>query len=142
MTKQAIANFRVRGDAGGAQSTSRLGGFEHNEPTKHITIKSRLSETIRFPSTTGIGGSQFGGTKSRDKYTDSFSRFSEMYQWMKERITECTYVDYQATPDSGSLTIKLTSELSDLLGECETKENCHAIHQIQENFPGMPSLTS
>lgn len=76
------------------------------------------------------------GTKSRDKYTDSFTRFGEMYQWMKERITECSYVDYQTGQEGGPLTLKLTSELSDLLGECETKENCQSIYDIQLSFPG------
>jgi hypothetical protein len=59
------------------------------EQVRTITIKSRLSDTIRFQSLGGVH-SIFDNNPKKEKVEDSFDRFSEMYQWLKECINELT----------------------------------------------------
>lgn len=62
---------------------------------KLITIKSRLAETIRFPSygSTSILMHEAEQSSLKQRPSDNIRRFSEMYQWLKEHLNDSTYVD-------------------------------------------------
>lgn len=91
-TNQAIANHRCRGMTNtGYSEMLSLNNRKNSqgEQVRTITIKSRLSDTIRFQSLNGVH-SIFENNPKKEKVEDSFDRFSEMYQWLKECINELT----------------------------------------------------
>lgn len=67
------------------------------EAPKLLTIKSRLAETIRFPNTSGLAN-DLGTIEHallRERPADSIRRFSEMYQWLKDRLQESVFIEQE-----------------------------------------------
>lgn len=98
LSKHAVANHRLRKSSNTDASMQGKMSVEHGvEPPKVLTIKSRLAETIRFPNTsamaTELGSMDF--SMVREKPVDSIRRFSEMYQWLKERLQESSFIDQE-----------------------------------------------
>lgn len=72
------------------------GGLDQSlEVPRLITIKSRLAETIRFPSygSTSILLQDAEQSALKHRPSDSIRRFSEMYQWLKEHLNDSTYTE-------------------------------------------------
>jgi hypothetical protein len=69
---------------------------------KTITIRSRLCDTVKFPSygeklkininESGLGALKGEQTPS-DLKADSFYQFSEMYQWLKVIVNEADIIE-------------------------------------------------
>lgn len=141
LSKHAIANHRLRKSSITDASLQGKASVEHGtEAPKILTIKSRLAETIRFPNTSSLGTElpALEFSLLRDKPVDSIRRFSEMYQWLKERLQESSFIDQEVLLIEKG--IKLTADLADLILECESPSIYVMLKQVESLFSS--SLTS
>lgn len=109
--RQAVSNHRFQ-RPGSSEPISSFGfnqrqGEESAASSRGFTYRLNLSETIRSNSNRGVGGIfQSLGLKQSlyEKPYDNFKRFSEMYQWLKESINECSFkqiqVGWELNPES------------------------------------------
>jgi hypothetical protein len=117
--KQAMAGHRFRKMSQNDGPIAERLGIGDQAPGP-ITIKSRLSDTVRFSNLNGVYTALPNSIARQSKDRPStFSKISEMYQWLKERINEHTYVEQNVAFTFKLQKVILTPDLLELINECD-----------------------
>jgi len=100
--------------------------FNIDSNLNSITIKSRLCDTVEFPKIANNSPQAKYGESPNKKNMDSFWKFSEMYQWLKETVNDINLVEYG--------NIMVTEKLRQIFEQLNSKEPLKLMERTQNDL--------
>lgn len=127
-----------RGLSSSRKNSGYLQTSSAQDLAKSLTIKSRLTDSVEFPSLSKTDEMIKMIQQQQETTSDQFQDFGDMYQWLKENI-------YEITPNSevSHFFIKgilLTEGLSEMYSECESEDAIQLMKSFQTSIKGKKQI--